>query len=90
MKRGLEGWGLGLADNLWAPRVYLIPPLLSKSLVKGELNVPGRLFEMAPRRAPQKSIFGPHKVVFPRFHIAGLCRGSAGSQIWRAAATPIQ
>ena len=35
---------------------------------------------MAPRGAPQKSLFVSQTWIFPRFPISGLCRGSAGSQ----------
>ena len=60
-------------------RACLITPLLSESLLKGELNTSGGLFKWLQEGPPKVQFWVP-KMVFPRFPVSGFCRGSAGSQ----------
>ena len=78
--RTQEGTFGGAPLQVGAIYIYSMPPLLSKSLLKGELNIPGGLFKWL-QAGPPKVPFWVPKMVFPRFPNSGLCRGSAGLQV---------
>ena len=55
---GTQKWGAALRaiEILWG---YYIPRLLSKSLLKGELDIPGELFKWLQDRPAKSPFLGP-------------------------------